>query len=43
MHTQITSKLVTLTAALVMNSLIMAGIALLFDGRNWPVGSGIWG
>jgi hypothetical protein len=34
MHTQITSKIVTLSVALIMNSLIMVGIALLFDGQS---------
>jgi hypothetical protein len=34
MNTQIASKIVTLTAALVMNGLIMVGVALLFDGQS---------
>jgi Mn2+/Fe2+ NRAMP family transporter len=34
MNTQIASKIVTLTAALVMNGLILVGVALLFDGQS---------
>jgi len=34
MHTQITSKIVTLAAALVMNSVIMVGVAVLFDAQS---------
>jgi len=34
MHTQIASKIATLTVALIMNMLIMAGVAVLFDGQS---------
>jgi Mn2+/Fe2+ NRAMP family transporter len=34
MHTQIGSKIVTLAVALIMNSAIMVGVALLFDAQS---------
>jgi hypothetical protein len=33
MHTQIASKIVTLAVALIMNSVIMVGVAVLFDAQ----------
>jgi hypothetical protein len=33
MHTQIASKLTALAAALMLNSMLMAGVAYLFDGQ----------
>jgi hypothetical protein len=34
MHTQIASKIATLTVALIMNGLILVGVAALFDGQS---------
>jgi hypothetical protein len=36
MNTQITSKITSLVAALMMNALIMVGVAHLFDGQLQP-------
>lgn len=34
MHTQIASKITALAAALMLNSMLMAGLAYLFDGQS---------
>ncbi|HWX28184.1 MAG TPA: hypothetical protein VNZ53_12210 [Steroidobacteraceae bacterium] len=34
MHTQIASKIATLTVALIVNGFITAGVAVLFDGQS---------
>ena len=34
MHTQIASKIATLTVALIVNGLIMASVAVLFGGQS---------
>ena len=36
MHTQIAPKIAALTAALLLNGLIMVGVAHLFDGQSHP-------